>query len=76
MGPCSQPTIISDREVYKINKVAEPMMREELFHQPMMMKEEQFNQIVLHQVLSQQKNVPRDEGSEDPEGLKEGDATQ
>ena len=76
MGPCSQPTIISDRKVYKINKVAEPMMREEQFHQPMMMKEEQFNQIVLHQVLSQQKNVPRDEGSEDPEGLKEGDATQ
>ena len=40
VGHCSQPTLISDRKVFKIN----------YYHQPMM-REEQLYNLVLHQVL-------------------------
>ena len=50
VSQCSQPTLTTDRQVFKITFYHEPMMREEPTNQPMM-QEEQVNNIVLHQVL-------------------------
>ena len=48
VSQCSQPTLTTDRQVFKITFYHEPMMREEPTSQ-LMMQEEQVNNFVLHQ---------------------------